>query len=320
MKTQFDPTLTSHDAEHRTWILGLSFVGIVMLLGLAIVPFATVSLQQAPQAGQPSPGNPPPPDPLPGPSTDEPVPGLASQDQNPGSEKDADQVPSLVKGPALSEIFPLPGAPSPDSEASITVDSLVKEEEDGSLEENSTNPLAPAEEPVETPITPPGIVPEPPGVESTVSPTRPEDEGSGATPTAPAPHAPLPSLTLLPPVPVALPPATPEPPEPRESLPAAEGAPPTPEEVRVTRPPSGLPHPGEAEGRVTIKLPKPREDSFFNNSLVKKYRSRNPTDEISNRDLTEQMGDSYKKAGTFLKYAEKFPDWAQHYNMIKNER
>ena len=78
----------------------------------------------------------------------------------------------------------------------------------------------------------------------------------------------------------------------------------------------------EAEGsteRVTIEIPKPRDDSFFYNSLVERYRTKNPTDEISNRDLTEQMGDFYKKTGKFLKYAEKFPDWAQQYNIIKNE-
>ena len=107
-------------------------------------------------------------------------------------------------------------------------------------------------------------------------------------------------------------------------MPAAEGSPPELDEVPLEevatagRPPDS-PISTDSRERMTIELPKPKEDSFFNNSLVQKYRSKNPTDEISNRDLTEQMGDHYKKAGTFLKYAEKFPDWAQHYNMIKNE-
>lgn len=317
MKTQFDPTLTSHEAEHRTWILGLSFVGIVMVLGLSIVPFATVSKQQAPEPGPNLPSQ-PPPNPLPGPSMDDPGQGLIPQEQEPGSGKDADQVPSLVKGPALSEIFPLPAPRSKDGGTTLTVDALVKEDGNKPKEDASSVPLAPAEEPEETPVVLPGVGAETSGEETTESTTRPEQEDPGAPPTAPTPHASLPSLTLLPPVLTTATPGS------LESLPAAEGSPPELDEVPLEevatagRPPDS-PISTDSRERMTIELPKPKEDSFFNNSLVQKYRSKNPTDEISNRDLTEQMGDHYKKAGTFLKYAEKFPDWAQHYNMIKNE-
>jgi hypothetical protein len=61
-------------------------------------------------------------------------------------------------------------------------------------------------------------------------------------------------------------------------------------------------------------------DSFFNNTLVRIYRQKHPDDPMTNRELTETMGDHYKVRGTFIAYAEKFPDWAQHYNMIKKEK
>ena len=61
-------------------------------------------------------------------------------------------------------------------------------------------------------------------------------------------------------------------------------------------------------------------DSFFNNTLVRIYRQKHPDDPMTNRELTETMGDHYKIRGTFIPYAEKFPDWAQHYHMIKKEK
>jgi hypothetical protein len=61
-------------------------------------------------------------------------------------------------------------------------------------------------------------------------------------------------------------------------------------------------------------------DSFFNNTLVRIYRQKHPDDPMTNRELTESMGDHYKIRGTFILYAEKFPDWAQHYHMIKKEK
>ena len=39
MKTNFDKTLTDHSAENRTWIMGLTFASIVMVIGLVILPF-----------------------------------------------------------------------------------------------------------------------------------------------------------------------------------------------------------------------------------------------------------------------------------------
>ena len=63
----------------------------------------------------------------------------------------------------------------------------------------------------------------------------------------------------------------------------------------------------------------PKDDRFFENSLVRIYRSKHPDDPMSNRELTESMGDHYKSRGTFLAYAEKFPDWARLYNLIKKE-
>lgn len=66
--------------------------------------------------------------------------------------------------------------------------------------------------------------------------------------------------------------------------------------------------------------PSIQADSFFNNTLVRIYRQKHPDDPMTNRELTETMGDHYKIRGTFIAYAEKFPDWAQHYNMIKKEK
>jgi hypothetical protein len=66
--------------------------------------------------------------------------------------------------------------------------------------------------------------------------------------------------------------------------------------------------------------PRIQADSFFNNTLVRIYRQKHPDDPMTNRELTETMGDHYKIRGTFIPYAEKFPDWAQHYHMIKKEK
>ena len=63
----------------------------------------------------------------------------------------------------------------------------------------------------------------------------------------------------------------------------------------------------------------PRDDSYYENALVRIYRKKHPDDPMSNRELTESMGDHYKTRGNFIDYAEKFPDWARLYNLIKKE-
>ena len=62
-----------------------------------------------------------------------------------------------------------------------------------------------------------------------------------------------------------------------------------------------------------------KNDSFYNNSLVRIYRNKHPGDPMTNRELIVSMGDHYKVRGTFLAYAEKYPDWARHYHMLKSE-
>ena len=61
MKTHFDKTLTDHSAENRTWIMGLTFASIVMVIGLVILPFLDEmngEKPKPPQQGIPNRNNP----------------------------------------------------------------------------------------------------------------------------------------------------------------------------------------------------------------------------------------------------------------------
>ncbi len=337
MKTQFDPSLTTHDSEHRTWILGLAFVGIVMVMGLSVVPFASQKNNQqaakpeqaltAQDAGPPEHGQ---PSLLPTEETKEEVQAPKSLPPAQPVAEVEDHVPGLVQGPALSEIFPIPGTTG--QEPDLTIDALVKEADEEPSKDPEIVPLPfplPSEDKPTTEANRPTILEKPEiATLPTDAETEKEDNATPPQPSLPAPELPEPpALTLLPlvptvpftPVPVAkiqaneepLPPVEETQPEVASPAPAPPPSPVAPDVREKPEQP--------APPRVTIELPKPKPDSYFNNSLVQKYRIKNPTDEISNRSLTKQMGDYYKRTGTFLKYADKFPDWAQQYNQIQNE-
>jgi hypothetical protein len=113
---------------------------------------------------------------------------------------------------------------------------------------------------------------------------------------------------------------------PRTTTPVAPAAAPTidPHPLSI---PDSPPKTATPDNKTLSKLetrfappPRVQADSFFNNTLVRTYRQKHPDDPMTNRELTETMGDHYKVRGTFIPYAEKFPDWAQHYHMIKKEK
>jgi hypothetical protein len=150
--------------------------------------------------------------------------------------------------------------------------------------------LRPQSQPVVPPAAP---LPQASAVVSSPFELPPEGESSGALP-APAGSVPA-SVTEPAPEP-ALKPAP-------VARPAVAAAAPSVAEEPSPFAPAGL----------------VRDDSFYDNSLIRIYRSKHPDDPMSNREMTESMGDHYKSRGTFLAYAEKFPDWVRLYNLIKKE-
>ena len=161
----------------------------------------------------------------------------------------------------------------------------------------ATNQTAP---PMQTPsVEPQATIPLPP--QSEVLPSVPTTSLQPASEPVASPSINIPET---PPVP------KPEPPLPEVPENAIKSAPPSEE-------PDGASL-SELETRFAPSNPK-KDDSFYNNSLVRIYRDKHPGDPMTNRELIVAMGDHYKVRGTFLAYAEKFPDWAKHYHMIKNE-
>ena len=207
MKTHFDRTLLDTNSESRAWILGLTYVGIVVVIGLSGMHFLQKPSQKANNA----------------PLTQEPL----TRKQQPSIE---------TPFPAIPERVPV-ATPKQSVESAVVTKDTTR----------TTTPVVPASTP-------------------TIDPKPVSIPGS-------------PPKT-----------ATPD----NKTLPRLE--------TRFAPPP-----------RI-------QADSFFNNTLVRIYRQKHPDDPMTNRELTETMGDHYKIRGTFIPYAEKFPDWAQHYHMIKKEK
>ena len=366
MKTHFDKSLTDHTAENRVWILGLTFAGIVMVIGLVIVPFLEEYQEEQPKTNQPH---------LPQPNTPTPEPTITI----PKSPTQAPQLPthSLVLPPKPEpESFILPKTPQPPV-APAPKPTTTPETTETTLSFLEFNDPAPEtrtpESPTisedlslsavlnETPVPPiqPEIETAPPLLtEIPLTPEAPSDqENSNVTgpPTTLEPDTLLEDLlkeeTTTPPTPAPTVPAIPAPlaetPIPEPSLQKPQIINPNPEPPVVPTPPSPLvrtsPPPETTPAAPTSPVIQPltianetepksnlsksllqplpqRDDSFFNNSLVERFRSRNPNDSATNKELTEAMGDHYKVEGTFIQYAEKFPDWVSKYNIIKKEK
>ncbi len=209
VKSQFERNLEDTDSAHTAWILGLSFVGIVMMVGLAAMPLLQIMKQSGEQ------GN------------------LQGQNQ---------PRLSAPKKPVQSKPGPTQPVAPPASKARPAI-----------------------------PEAPPKPQPVPPAKKGDRTPSPPE----GNPPAAAA------NLPLSPPAPKL---------------------------------PKGLDY-----GLETTFAPDraPLTDSFFENSLVRIYRKKHPNDAMTNRELTESMGDHFKSNDSFVIYAEKFPDWARQYYIIK---
>jgi len=366
MKTHFDKSLTDHTAENRVWILGLTFAGIVMVIGLVIVPFLEEYQEEQPKTNQPH---------LPQSNTPTPEPTITITK----SPTQAPQLPthSLVLPPKPEpESFilpktpqpPLAPAPKPTTTPETTETTLSFLEFNDPAPETRTPESPTISEDLslsavlnETPVPP--IQPEietatPLLTEIPLTPEAPSDqENSNVTgpPTTLEPDTLLEDLlkkeTTTPPTPAPTVPAIPAPlaetPIPEPSLQKPQIINPNPEPPVVPTPPSPLvrisPPPETTPAAPTSPVIQPltianetepksnlsksllqplpqRDDSFFNNSLVERFRSRNPNDSATNKELTEAMGDHYKVEGTFIQYAEKFPDWVSKYNIIKKEK
>ena len=366
MKTHFDKSLTDHTAENRVWILGLTFAGIVMVIGLVIVPFLEEYQEEQPKTNQPH---------LPQSNTPTPEPTITITK----SPTQAPQLPthSLVLPPKPEpESFILPKTPQPPV-APAPKPTTTPETTETTLSFLEFNDPAPEtrtpESPTisedlslsavlnETPVPPiqPEIETAPPLLtEIPLTPEAPSaQENSNVTgpPTTLEPDTLLEDLlkeeTTTPPTPTPTVPAIPAPlaeiPIPEPSLQKPQIINPNPEPPVVPTPPSPLvrtsPPPETTPAAPTSPVIQPltianetepksnlsksllqplpqRDDSFFNNSLVERFRSRNPNDSATNKELTEAMGDHYKVEGTFIQYAEKFPDWVSKYNIIKKEK
>jgi hypothetical protein len=318
MKTNFDKTLTDHSAENRTWIMGLTFASIVMVIGLVILPFLDEMTEDKQSTNQ-EPSRPrqfdritiaPLPEEIPDLSRIEPV---------------QDPTPTTFVVPNASRVYDntaLADIPSP---------TTLEQNPPGVGSDQPPETLAPLDATfftpnTDSPLSKP-IIPAPESTENTsllaelqsVSPpleTTPTEE--------PALFSELETIAPLPenkslaepfladnPSPIPAPPETSSGPSPVFKIVSEE-------EI------AKLENPKESEDELVsnlmkeIRSPRPNpEDSTYNNSLIQKFRKKNPDDPASNKELTEAMGDYYKQEGTFQQYADKFPDWATQYHEIK---
>ena len=309
MKTHFDKTLLDNSAENRTWIMGLTFASIIVVLGIFILPFLdemvgdgkkeqeananlplqlqTPSNQGAPQPNM-APRNTPNLDPSPdnfmipaasGRSEDEELLNLplADLENLPLTAEAKDDLPLTANKSPLNFVAPPEGTPDDKSIIPLIPSSEFEDTEVPAPPETTADPDADLFAALES-------------IPSSISGNK-TAYPSPATDPSPSPIFKVVS---------------------DEELQELEDA------VSEYRPP--LENTPDPVSNLTKEIRTPKEktqDELYNNSLIQKYRKKSPEDPASNKELTEAMGDYYKQEGTFLQYEEKFPDWAAQYNEIK---
>ncbi len=322
MKTNFDKTLTDHSAENRTWIMGLTFASIVMVIGLVILPFLDeISGDKKSTAQKPSRPRQidritiaPLPEEIPDLSRIEDLP-VPNQDPKP-TKFVVPEASRAADNIALADIHSPTLLDQPPPEVGLdqppeTVAPLDLTFHTPTTDSPSTSPIIPAPKPTENTsllaelasvAPPPETVPkQEPTLFSELETIAPLPENKDLAEPFLADN----------PSPIPAPPETSASPSPVFKVVSKE-------EI------DKLENPKESEDELVSNLVKeirtPRanpEDSQYNNSLIQKFRKKNPDDPASNKELTEAMGDYYKQEGTFQQYADKFPDWATQYNEIK---
>lgn len=321
MKTHFDKTLTDHSAENRTWIMGLTFASIVMVIGLVILPFLDEmngEKTQPPPKVIPNQNNPAaysqlPPLPEPTPTnrdlptprnesanTTFTVPNASSRNtEEAETELSLTQVEELTPGIAKDDILPETVDPSELSLLTPTTNSPDSQPIIPAPESNSNSSL----------IAELNSVPPPPETQSdleaelmaeleTIAPISGEPDLVEPILTGNSNSDPKSSVTESSPSPVFK----------------------VVSDDEIDQIANSDTEDTELVSNLVKEIRSPRadpEDEKYNNSLIQKYRKKNPNDPDSNKELTEAMGDYYKQEGTFVQYSEKFPDWAAQYHEIK---
>jgi hypothetical protein len=317
MKTNFDKSLTDHSAENRTWIMGLTFASIVMVLGLFILPFidemtGDTKPAQRPQA---TPTRKPPiqriqlpeDDPLLSPLANVPTGKPLASSANlalPGASMHTEEekwsnLPLSETGNVFTPAVEKDAPPE-------TVEDLDLSFLSSSDPSPDSNPVIPA-----MPLT------------ATAPGNMKEAQDTDIIPELETIH-PLPENRSL-----AEPFLNENPSEVPPSSPASSNSSPifkivSDAEIDQLSKPTAVSPPPETDSEPVSMLTREiqaqksnRDNDSYNNSLIQKYRRKNPSDPATNKELTEAMGDYYKQEGTFFQYAEKFPDWVAQYNEIK---